>query len=418
MHKFFLLILFFITISTSYGQSLLLYDLKNLFPNSKVQTLPSTNHFQEEYIITLKQKLDHHDDKVGFFPQRIFLSHHKKNSPMVLNISGYAAKYEISQISQMLEANQIVIEYRFYGKSRIDSIQYKYLTNDQAVNDIHTIITKLKKIYTGKWLSTGISKGATTCLIHKTSFPEDVHASIVFSAPMLTSCNDFRINNFMETVGTSEIRDVIFAFQKEVLKNIDSIENLMNIDFFEYSFMRIGGIYNALQYAILDFPYIYWQMGHSSAIFDRLKAPLDYYNVLKSVVNLLKFCDDEISKNQTAYYQFYTENGFYEYSETLKHKLGVKDIKNNIEVFLPPNIEIKYNPYIILNTIKKLNKNNYKIIFIYGENDPWVSTSLKPPMNDDSLFIISKNKSHNIKINELSNYNLILINKLLNDWMN
>ena len=44
-------------------------------------------------------------------------------------------------------------------KSIFNLIRWQYLKNDLAIEDYHKILTKLKRLYTGKWISTGISKG-------------------------------------------------------------------------------------------------------------------------------------------------------------------------------------------------------------------------------------------------------------------
>ena len=47
-------------------------------------------------------------------------------------------------MSKILKGNQLIVEYRFYGKSRPNPTPWEYLKNDQAIADYHSIVTKLK----------------------------------------------------------------------------------------------------------------------------------------------------------------------------------------------------------------------------------------------------------------------------------
>ena len=66
----------------------------------------------------------------------------------------------------------------FFGKSIPDSMKWEYLTVEQAAADLHTINQLFRKIYKGKWISTGISKGGQTTLYFKYFYPEDVDIAI------------------------------------------------------------------------------------------------------------------------------------------------------------------------------------------------------------------------------------------------
>ncbi|MGB0405631.1 MAG: PhoU domain-containing protein, partial [Fusobacterium sp.] len=46
---------------------------------------------------------------------------------------------ESPELAKILNSNQLIVEYRFNGGSRPKNIQYQYLTNDQAMDDLHRI---------------------------------------------------------------------------------------------------------------------------------------------------------------------------------------------------------------------------------------------------------------------------------------
>lgn len=115
-----------------------------------------SEYFAEKFSIMLTQPLDHDDSSVGTFQQRMFLSHVDFDRPVVLITEGYAAgRNYMQELTEILKANQIRVEYRYFGKSSPDEIKWDYLNNHQASYDYHRIVSLFKKTYPGKWVSTG-----------------------------------------------------------------------------------------------------------------------------------------------------------------------------------------------------------------------------------------------------------------------
>ena len=122
----------------------------------------------DTFELKIKQPLDHQHPEKGYFYQRAFLTHKAFDKPMVMYLSGYdQPKVYNNELSKLLDANQLSIEHRFFGKSMPDSVDYTYLNLAQATADLHHINELFKKIYTGKWISTGISKGGSTTIFYK-----------------------------------------------------------------------------------------------------------------------------------------------------------------------------------------------------------------------------------------------------------
>lgn len=93
----------------------------------------------------------------------------------------------------------------------------KYLTNDNATNDYHFIVEKLKSLYKNKWISTGISKGGETALIYKYNFPNDIDVTVPYVAPLINGTEDIRTNDFINTIKNETCRDRIKTFQRAIL---------------------------------------------------------------------------------------------------------------------------------------------------------------------------------------------------------
>jgi len=65
--------------------------------------------------------------------------------------------------TRLLDANQIIVEHRFFDDSRPSPADWTKLTIAQQAADDHRTVVALAQIYTGAWVNTGISKGGMTC---------------------------------------------------------------------------------------------------------------------------------------------------------------------------------------------------------------------------------------------------------------
>ena len=124
--------------------------------------------FESTYLLWFEQPIDHNNPAAGTFKQRVWLSHKSADAPVVFITEGYnVTKPYKSELAELLEANQIIVEHRFYGESCPDSVLWGYLTIKQSAMDLHNIVKYFRKLYRSRWVSTGISKGGTTAIIHR-----------------------------------------------------------------------------------------------------------------------------------------------------------------------------------------------------------------------------------------------------------
>lgn len=166
-------------------------------PGVTIERGEKTAHFKSAYTLYVDQPIDHNNPSIGTFKQRIFLSHYDRKAPTVFVTEGYSARPRDYELSEILRSNQIIVEYRYNGKSVPEKMDYKYLTNDQAMEDLHRIRMMFKKIYKKKWISTGISKGGTTCLIYKSKYPDDVDAAVSYVGPLPKAREDVRMDEMI-----------------------------------------------------------------------------------------------------------------------------------------------------------------------------------------------------------------------------
>ena len=189
-------------------------QLQSLFPKAEIDSIKVKDHFTEAYQVVLEENLNPKNPSEGTFKHYMYVSHSDYKSPSILITEGYNARHQTYELSKLLKGNQVMVEYRMYGKSRPDSIPWKYLTNDNAIEDYHNIITKLKTLYKGKWVSTGISKGGETTLIYKSKYPNDVDVAVPYVAPIINTQEDERTNNLINSVGSKKCREAIKNFQR------------------------------------------------------------------------------------------------------------------------------------------------------------------------------------------------------------
>jgi len=172
-------------------------SLRSLKDVTIISKLVKYQPYSLEYQLAIKQPLDHNDTTRGFFYQQLRLAHRDFSKPMIMETEGYNGREPISELQKIFGANEINIEFRYFNKSRPDSLQWQYLTFEQAVKDLHHINQVFHSLYHSKWISTGISRGGETTLIYRYFYPNDVDASVPYVAPMPNDIEDKRIYAFL-----------------------------------------------------------------------------------------------------------------------------------------------------------------------------------------------------------------------------
>ena len=414
----------FFLLSSVFGEqsSTELLKFLNTLPVKEIKTLKPSKHFTEEYEIVFSQILDHSGSENITFPQRIFVSFFSDKAPVVLITEGYSCgkRNYLSELSEMLNANQIRVEYRFYGKSVTDTIPWKFLNYFQSSNDYHYIKALFSKYFKGKWISTGWSKGGQTALIYRRFFPDDVSVTVAYDAPLNLSLTDKRIDDFFDEVGTPEFREKIIAFQRLVLKN-----KLKIVPMYEkycktkgYTFKRITPL-KSIEYCVLEYPFSFWQYHNFniSEIPDSTKSFEKLLNHLLKVVNAGSYTDRAF--DSVSMYQFSTELGYYGYVTKNVSDLLSEDRSNYTNTaFAPSFLRHEFNHEFMKDVIEWLLKKGEKIVYVYGENDPWSAPSIEIPKDLDAVKVYVKNGNHYSFIRNLGNDKQKIIISALHKWLN
>ncbi len=391
------------------------------FPQLQVTKIQTMTGYNESYLIMMKQPIDHSDTTVGFFEQRIWLNHLNDEAPVVMVTEGYSANRNyVTELAKELHANQIIVEHRYFEKSTPENKEWKYLTVKNAAYDHHDIIELFKNIYHKKWLTTGISKGGQTTLFHRAFFPKDVDLSVPYVAPINFEREDPRLLEFFKTVGTAEDRAKIKSFQKTVLLKKNELLPL----FIEYSKSKKWefsmGYERAYELAVLEYPFAFWQWGVPVS-----EIPDSTASNQKLMAHFMKGAGPDYLTDQSMkfvepfFYQAYKELGYYNYVPG-----DLKPLMNTVKqdtisncTFAPGGDTLKYNRNTMQYVVKRLKKYNPKMVLIYGQTDPWGSTSLDVTGMSHSHKFVKPGGSHKTRINNLPEEQKEEAWKYIKKWM-
>jgi hypothetical protein len=203
------------------------------------------------------EPVDHHDPTAGSFQLYASLQHRDVGAPMVVYASGYDLGWRgyLTEPAQLLESNQLSLEYRFYGTSKpAGGIPWPLLRIDQAAADEHDILTKLATIYTGNTIGTGGSKGGEHSLEYAQLYPDDMDGVVAYVPPVITDLPDLRYDGILDRIGTDTCRTALRAVSRRMLEHRDAMETAaLNEDTFD-----VAGVAHATETAIVELEFGFW----------------------------------------------------------------------------------------------------------------------------------------------------------------
>lgn len=414
MQKIYVAIILIFVTSFSYAQSIedALFDLEGI---------KFTKIADNKYECFVKQFVDHENHDKGTFYQRLELTHVGFDAPNVMNTQGYQLNRSKNEVATILNANYINIEHRYCGKSVPSPLVWEYLNLEQATADLHRINELFKKIYTGKWVSTGISKGGQTTIFYRYFYPNDVDVSFPYVAPLNLDFEEKRIYKFLDTIGTKECRDKIFHVQKTLLENREEV--LGKLKWYSkaagYEFKYLGGLDAAFEYAVLEYSFSFWQWGSSC---DDLPTGDTLDNYIQSFIDIvgLSFYDDKSMKMfGPHYYQASAQMGYYGF-ETKRFGKLIKTLSKDPHASFAPKSagKIPFNNKVSKAAAKWLKKNGNNFIYINGANDTWSATRVIPTKKVNALYFNMAGKHHgNARIKNLTDAQKAELKATLEKWL-
>ena len=413
---------------------------------------------QTYYYFYFEQKIDHTNAAKGTFKQRVVLRYEGKDAVNVLHTQGYytadkADDLITATLAAILNGNHIEIEYRYFGTSLpepFENLEFNYLSSKQASEDYHAIVTALKASghFKGQWLATGTSKSGIASALYayyneKNGY-NDMDLYVPFCAPFCESVADPKIGKFMienSLASMPTIKEKLLAIDREIVRKSDLSDYLVA----KYKEDNKGTIKEMQEEKktedeIVGTILAYYVNASRNNLFDKLanipietlmdyipdpkdKSTLEFtkffieknwselleyikehpkaYTRAKTEADMLKLRKQDLG---WAYYiQAMLELGHYRmYFDDLKPYLELTTmdhILNNDEGMLYkdyPTYAARYSDAMTKDFITNfLPKTTKKMIFVYGENDPWTGCAIPDPTNSNIQKIIVPKGGHN-----------------------
>lgn len=427
MHIRYAALLLFVLLSasaSSLAQTVLEQKISAISAIKEIRPL-ETSEFSEKYVTYFTQPLDHRHPEKGSFRQRVIVSHVGFDRPTVIVTEGYGAAYALrsqyrEELSKLLNANMIFVEYRYFLESTPEPKDWQYLTAENSADDLHAITTAFKNIYPGKWIATGISKGGQTTLLYRTFYPDDVDISVPYVAPLCYGVEDGRHEPFLHKVSTPENRKKIEDFQLEALKRKAALLPRFEKYCTEKNYSFRAPIEEIYDYSVLEYSFALWQWGTPISSIPATTASDDeIFSHLLAISEPGYFTAD--SPNASFFVQAARELGYYGYDvQPFKQYLSIQSSEGYLHRLILPE-ELKDMPFdktLSKKITKFLKKQDPKMIFIYGQNDPWTAAGVTWLKNKKNIHVfIQPNGSHLARINTLPEAEKVRVMELINEWV-
>lgn len=427
MHIRYAALLLFVLLSastSSFAQTVLEQKISAISAIKEIRPL-ETSEFSEKYVTYFTQPLDHRHPEKGSFRQRVIVSHAGFDRPTVIVTEGYGAAYALrpqyrEELSKLLNANMIFVEYRYFLESTPEPKDWQYLTAENSADDLHAITTAFKSIYPGKWIATGISKGGQTTLLYRTFYPDDVDISVPYVAPLCYGVEDGRHEPFLHKVSTPENRKKIEDFQLEALKRKATLLPRFEKYCTEKNYSFRAPIEEIYDYSVLEYSFALWQWGTPISSIPATTASDDeIFSHLLAISEPGYFTAD--SPNASFFVQAARELGYYGYDvQPFKQYLSIQSSEGYLHrLMLPEELkDMPFNKTLSKKITKFLKKQDPKMIFIYGQNDPWTAAGVTWLKNKKNIHVfIQPNGSHLARINTLPEAEKVRVMELINEWL-
>ncbi len=361
----------------------------------------------ERYDLTFAQPADHGNEGGAWFDQRLVLLHRDWNAPMVLHTTGYflPGGDSLSEPAALLGANQLSVEHRFFEPSRPDVSDWETLTIEQAAEDFHRIVEAFAPYYSGRWIGTGASKGGMTAIYHRRFYPEDLDGTVAYVAPLSLGPQDPRYIDFLSQVGTASCREALETFQRTALtQRAALVAYVMDLSMTWGLTYDILGIDMAVEHAVLELPFAFWQY-QGAWLCPDIPPPGAPGPQVAEFVDAVSwfyfFSDQSILKYEPYYYQAATQLGYPAISEEAVADLLHFPGTDRAETYVTVEIPTPFDEEAMLDVAQWAGSEGDRIMYIYGESDPWTAGAFDPGSSEDAYRFLVPDGNHGACILDL-----------------
>lgn len=374
------------------------------------------------YVLQFDQPVDHADPDGQHFLQKVSLMHRDLTAPMVGYTSGYWDYYEdtIVELAALLQANQISIEHRYFAGSRPDPADWSKLTIEQMAHDQHAIITALKRLYEGAFVTSGASKGGMTAIYHRRFYPDDVDGTIPYVAPISFGAPDTRYNPYLDTLGPAGCRQAVRDAAVEMLANrraaISTLAQAQaTTNNLSYTRIAFGP---AVESAIFNVEWSYWQY-YGVGFCDDVPLPTatdqELFDFLDDISPVSDNDDTRIGEFDAYYYQAYHQLGYPDGGAAYLDPYLMYTDADYLNAL--PTAQPSYDGGAAMVDIDQwVRTEGNRLLFVYGQWDPWTGGAFELGDATESALFVQTEGTHSARLTRLAQADRDAAFAMLEDW--
>lgn len=375
-------------------------------PGAVVTETATTNAGYRRFELQFVQPVDHAQPAGPSFPQKVTVLHRAFDAPVVLETLGYDDRGwqdRRDEPAMLLGANQVAVEHRYFGSSRPQPPDYRFLTTRQAAGDVHAVVDALRRFYRGRWISSGHSKSGIAALFHRRFHPDDVAATVAYVAPNSLGAPDPRYLGFLTGVGTDACRRAVESAQRELLVRRSAMRSALAA-IPDLSFQRIGGLDAALESVALDVPFVFWQyagVGVCPLVPGPTASDATLFEFADRVVGFETTADAFWDRFDSYFYQAASELGYPALSRDNVADLLIATADHDRGI-LPPGTTATWSAAATADVAAWLGSAGERVLFVYGEWDPWSAGAFEIGGAKETRVFFQPQGTHGALIGSLS----------------
>ncbi len=375
------------------------------------------------FVLSYEQPADHQHPEGQRFQQRMTLLHRSTQAPVVLASSGYGIGTNAVQTepTALLQANQLLVEHRFFGPSTPSPANWEHLTLEQAAADHHRVVAAFKPLYGGKWVSPGASKGGMMSVYHRALYPNDVDATVAYVAPNSHGPSDPRYVQFLSRVGDAACRERIQDFQRDMLSRREELVPQVAVEVAAQGLtFDLVGVDRMFEILVLELPFSFWQYGNPATcpFIPAPGAPAEeVLDALEGIVGYGYLSDLSLAYYAPYNFQAGTQLGSYRSDE--RHLRGLLHYPGEYvpATLVPFSIEpYGFDRAAIPQIEAWVKSRGERILFLYGALDPWSTNPFDVRERNDSYRFFVPGGNHFASISRLPDAERAVAVERLSAW--
>jgi hypothetical protein len=341
-----------------------------------------------KYDLALEQPRDHENPADGVFTQHAYLlvlDDSPATAPFVIETHGYSL-YDIGrphELSTLLGASELGVEYRYNGDSVADDPPHEDLTPRQGAADAHRWFTLLSPFFRGRWISTGASRGAEVAMHHRFLYPGEVAGTVAYALPDIDGPNDARYGESLRSIGPASCQTALEAVQRAML-GTRRAEMIERVAAYSEGYTRVGGAERALEASVVELAMAFWQAYgyYEEVTCDRIPAPDaaidDLWNLLLYSGSIDLAEDATITYLEPYYVLARRYEGYPALPSAHLADLLTFPVVNLEEGYLPAGVTATYDGAFDSEFDAFMETESTRVLQTYGGYDSWARARFTP----------------------------------------